>query len=95
MRLADDYILLEEIKPDHKIELLTREAAAPVVVKAKVLATGPGDPNITGNRTEMPCKAGDTVLVHSGAGLHFIEDKKDFWFVYAGRKDIIAVIEES
>jgi co-chaperonin GroES (HSP10) len=93
MRLADDYILLEEIKPDHKIELINARDVSPSVVKAKVLAVGPGDPTITGGRLEMPCKPEDTVLVHSGAGLHFIEGGKDFWFVYGARKDIIAVID--
>lgn len=93
MHLADDYVLLEEIKNDVKIELLDRSSIRPVVVKAKVLACGPGEANITGGRTEMPCNPGDTVLVHSGAGLHFVESEKDFWFVYAGRKDIIAVID--
>jgi co-chaperonin GroES (HSP10) len=43
----------------------------------------------------MPCKAGDVVLVHSGAGVRFKEDAKEFWFVFGGRKDIIAVIGEA
>jgi co-chaperonin GroES (HSP10) len=94
MHLADDYVLLEEIKNDTKIELLNAREIQPSIVKAKVMATGPGEYNITGGRNAISCQPEDIVLVHSGAGIHFIEGGKDFWFVYAGRKDIIAVINE-
>jgi co-chaperonin GroES (HSP10) len=95
MQLSDDYILLEEIKPpETRVQLINEKEIRPSVVKAKVLAVGPGEPNIAGGRNEMPCTSGDTVLVHSGAGLHYTETGKDFWFVYAARKDVIAVVNE-
>jgi co-chaperonin GroES (HSP10) len=95
MRLADDYILLEEIPPPPQlIVTLEPKAGQPIVVLAKVLAVGPGDP-YAGGRHSMPCKEGDTVFVFAGSGIRFKDyEGNEHWFAYGGRKDIVAVIDE-
>jgi co-chaperonin GroES (HSP10) len=91
-QLTDDHILLEALEPDEKVNGIYRPTRiSDEKVLARVIAVGPGDLNPAGTRNPMPCKVGDTVLVGQGAGFHY----KDYWFVYGGRKDVIAVVETS
>jgi chaperonin GroES len=94
--LTDDHIQLEALEADDKVgSIYTPTKLTDQKVLAKVIAIGPGELNQHGNRNPMPCKEGDTVLVSSGAGFRYVRDGRESWFVYGGRKDIIAVVETS
>lgn len=93
--LADDYILLqkeERVSPSglvfHPSSLDPRN-----VIEATVLATGPGEQRPGGGRYELPCRAGDRVVVMAGAGVKWTDDEKvEHWVVFGMRKDVIAVV---
>jgi co-chaperonin GroES (HSP10) len=94
LRLTDDYVHLEKIEQPNTIHLPpgTTDPRG-TVVRARVIAVGPGEQRADGTRKLPPCGVGDIVLVHAGAGFRFTLDGRDHWFVYAERKDIIAVEE--
>lgn len=93
-QLSDDHVLLEQIGADDMVNGIYRPNRDPnAVTLARVIATGPGDMNQRGERNPMPCAPGDVVLVHGGAGFRFNRDGREYWIVYGGRKDIVAVVE--
>ena len=96
VHLASDYILLEkeERKSAGGLHLAPGAVDPRNVVAALVIATGPGEQRPDGGVYDMPCKAGDRVLVNAGAGIKWTDEAgAEHWVVYAGRKDVIGVIE--
>ncbi len=94
IELCDDYIHLEKIETATASGLYVPNPIQDSISRAKVLDCGPGELRPDGNRQPMPCKTGDTVLVHAGAGLKGKIADVEYWFVFAGRKDIIGVVSE-
>lgn len=97
LKPTDDHIFLEAT--EDVSHLMVNGIWRPNVnqtekVSAKVISCGPGDLNQQGQRNPMPCKAGDTVIVSMGAGFRLKHEGTDYWVVYGGRKDIIAVVGE-
>lgn len=79
---APDYIQLEKLEEKRTLAIVGTVEDS--LCRATVLAVGQSD-----GTYPMPCAVGDTVLVHTGAGVR----AAGLWFVFASRKDIVAVVE--
>lgn len=92
IELADDHVLLERI--EEKVGTLHLIAADPrnSITRATVVGVGPGEQRPNGERAEMPCKVGDTILIPASAGTKFTLDGTEYWVVSAAQRYIIGAL---
>lgn len=87
-----DYILLEVTDPPTTKGGLHVVNPDTTTLFATIMATGPGRPSeYSGVLLPLPCKVGDTVLFHGGAGTKVQIEGRQYRYLLPG--DIIAVIE--
>ncbi len=94
IRPLSDYILIEPIKEEEKTKsgiLLPETADKERPEQGKVVATGPGKRNDSGNIIPMDIKVGQKVLFTKYGPNEIKVDEKEY--LIAKQEDILAIIE--
>ena len=94
IRPLSDYILIEPIKDEEKTKsgiLLPETADKERPEQGKVVATGPGKRNDSGNIIPMDIKVGQKVLFTKYGPNEIKVDEKEY--LIAKQEDILAIIE--
>ncbi|WP_168463974.1 co-chaperone GroES [Wolbachia endosymbiont of Ctenocephalides felis wCfeT] len=92
LKVLHDSVLIEPISEENKGGIMLPSSAEAKPVKGKIIATGEGSRNSSGERVSLTVKAGDKVFYRTYAGTEIKHD--DQKFIVMKESDILAVINE-